>query len=54
MTELGELEVVVEVVLKKEREVMSGQERRARLVKKGQEAEKWKKKGYSVSVSKPD
>ena len=42
VTELGELEVVVEEVLKKERGFMTGQERRARLVKKGQEAEKVK------------
>lgn len=42
VTELGELEVVVEEVLKKERGFMSGQERRARLIKKGQEAEKVK------------
>ena len=40
VSELGELEVVVEEVLKKERDFMSGQERRARLIKKGQEVEK--------------
>ena len=40
VSELSELEVVVEEVLKKEREFMSGQERRAKLIKKGQEAEK--------------
>lgn len=42
VSELGELEVVVEEVLKKERDFMSGQERRAKLIKKGQEAEKVK------------
>lgn len=42
VSELSELEVVVEEVLKKEREFMSGQERRAKLIKKGQEAEKGK------------
>lgn len=39
VSELGELEVVVEEVLKKERGFMSEPKKQARLIKKGQEAE---------------